>query len=112
MLSVMAAHADLGATTTQVTVEERRVLMFFETDDRDLDRSWYRQLAIYWALLRVFFMSLKGTGDAQMASVISQEIIRWREAALLLLKRRVPWIAHPSNGRAAAGPADILVVRF
>ena len=39
-----------------------------------------------------------------MASVISQEIIRWREAALLLLKRRVPWIVHASNGKAAAGP--------
>lgn len=113
MLSVMAAHADLGATTTQVTVEQRRVLAFFETVDTDLDTSWYHQLAIYWALLRVFYNSLKDTGDKSMAAVLSAEILKWRDAAFELLKRRVPRMADQSKKNTMrCGAADILVVPF
>jgi hypothetical protein len=112
MMSVMATHAGLGATATVVTVEDRRVLAFFETNDKDLDRAWYHQLAIYWALLRVFFASLKGTGDASMADVLAADIRKWRDAANLLLQRRVPWMADRSHGNTQPGPADILVVPF
>ena len=113
MLSVMAAHAGLGATTTQVTVEQRRVLAFFETNDQDLDRSWYHQLAIYWSLLRVFFTALKDKGESAMADLLAKDILRWRDAANLLLQKRVPWIANRSKGSTMPpGPADILVVPF
>lgn len=86
------------------------MLVFFETDDKHLDRSWYHHVAINWSLLRVFFISLKGTGDAHMASVISQDILRWRDKAFPLLQKRAPWMAQRSDGRTAPGPADILVV--
>lgn len=112
MLSVMAAHAGLGATTAQVTVEQQRRLSFFETDDKDLDRAWYHQLAIHWALLRVFFVSLKGTTDSSMANLLGTDILGWRDKANERLRTRFPWLAQRSQGNAAPGPADILVVRF
>lgn len=112
MLSVMATHAGLGATTTQVAVEQQRVLVFFEADDKDLDRAWYHQLAIYWALLRVFFVSFKATTDSSMADLLSKDILNWRDKANERLQKRVSWLASRSQGNAAPGPADILVVRF
>ena len=113
MLSVMAAHAGLGATTVQFTVEERRVLAFFDSNDKDLFTSWYHQLAIYLALLRVFFASLKATADTTMADMLAADILRWRDAVNELLTRRVPWMVTGSEGNnRRPGPADILVVRF
>jgi hypothetical protein len=60
----------------------------------------------------VFFASLKGTGDASMADVLAADIRKWRDAANLLLQRRVPWMADRSHGNTQPGPADILVVPF
>jgi hypothetical protein len=112
MLSVMAAHAGLGATTTQHIVGQRRVLLHFEANDKDLDRVWYHQLALYFSMLRVFFASLRETGDAKMVDVFAQDILSWRHSVQALMKDRVPWLAVSAQSNAAPGPAEILVVRF
>lgn len=112
MLSVMAAHAGLGATTTQHIVGQRRVLLYFKANDRDLDRVWYHQLALYFSILRVFFASLfRETGDAKMVDVFAQDILSWRHSVQALMKDRVPWLAVAAQSNAAPGPAEILVVR-
>lgn len=101
MFSAMASHAGLGATAPHRTIQGKRVLHFFEGDDKNIYRCWYQQVAIYWAVLRVFLDILRRTAEPQLISIFEGEMRRWIERASTRLKERAPWIEETMRARWA-----------
>jgi hypothetical protein len=99
MFSVMATHAGLGATASHLTLKDQRVLPFFESDDKNVYRCWYHQVAIYGEVLKVFLRVLRRTVDPPMIRIFEDEMIYWKNHAFAQLKKRAPWIEETMKAR-------------
>ena len=97
MFSAMASHAGFGATALHVTAHGKRVLHFFEGDDRSIYRCWYHQAATYWSVLKVFLDIMRRTAQPQLIGIFETEMRGWQERAALLLKQRAPWIGKATK---------------
>jgi hypothetical protein len=108
MFSAMSTHAGLGATAAHVTAEGKRVLHFFDGDDKNMYRCWYHQAALYWSVLRVFLDIMRRTGQPQLISIFETQMRAWQKKACILLDQRAPWVGENVKARWAKKRANSL----